>query len=93
MKRRKFLIAGLLLLCLLLVAQTVLAMSSANFALNWFTTQGGGGGKSSSANYSANVTVGQVGIGSSTSSSYSGCVGYWCGADQGGSVFLPLIMR
>jgi len=93
MKRRKVLIAGLLLLSLLLVAQTVLAMSSANFGLNWFTTQSGGGGKSSSANYSANVTVGQVGIGNSDSSSYSGCVGYWCGAEAGYSVFLPLIMR
>ena len=45
MKRRKYLIAGLLLLCLLLAAQTVLAMSSTNFGLNWFTTQTGGGGE------------------------------------------------
>ena len=75
MKRRKFLIAGLLLLCLLLVAQTVLAMSSANFGLNWFTTQSGGGGKSSSANYSANVTVGQVGIGNSDEQQLFGLCG------------------
>ncbi len=93
MKRRKVLIAGLLLLCLLLAAQTVLAMSSTNFALNWFTTQGGGGGKSSSANYSVNTTMGQVGIGNSISSSYTTCIGYWCGAEQGATVFLPLIMR
>jgi hypothetical protein len=91
MKRTTILLA---LLVFLLVAETVLAMSSTNYALNWFTPlTSGGGGPMSSTNYAVNVTIGQTAIGASTSTNYRVGLGYWYGLLPGGPVYLPLIMR
>ncbi len=61
MKRITFLMT---LVVLLLLASGALAMSSANYRLNWFTPMtGNGGDEISSANYAANFTVGQTVVG------------------------------
>lgn len=93
MKRRRLMWIGLILLCLLLVANGVLAMSSAGYKLDWFVPLTGSGSKSASTNYQANITMGQTGIGLGESAGYESCIGYWCGAAGGYQVFLPMIRR
>jgi hypothetical protein len=91
MKRITFLVS---LVVLLLLASSVLAMSSENYRLDWFTPMtGNGGGRIDSANYVANFTVGQSVIGAASSTSYEGCLGYWCGTVIEISVYLPLVVR
>jgi hypothetical protein len=71
-----------------------LAMSSANFRLEWFTPgTSGGGGPATSANYAVNLTIGQSAIGASSSTHYEGCLGYWCGVAVAYRVYLPLVVR
>ena len=94
----KRLVLLLTLAALLLLAGRVLAMSSANYRLDWFTPlTGGGGGRASSTNYAVNFTVGQSAIGASTSTNYRGCLGYWCGIAEAAAVsyriYLPLVLR
>jgi len=68
MKRTTILLTVVLLL---LLAAKVLAMSSDNYRLDWFTPlTGGGGGAAESAHYAVNFTVGQSAIGMSDSTSY-----------------------
>lgn len=71
--------AGLLaLIALLLVSSVALAMSSANFRLDWFTPLTGAGGAAlSSTNYTMNFTIGQSVIGASSSANYKSSLGYW----------------
>ncbi len=83
----------LTLAALLLLAGRALAMSSANYRLDWFTPLTGSGGAASSTNYAVNFTVGQSAIGASASTNYRGCLGYWCGAAARCRVFLPLVLR
>jgi hypothetical protein len=78
----------------LLMAGVVLAMSSANYRLDWFTPlTGGGGGEASSANYAANLTIGQAVNGVAASPSNQVCLGYWCGSEVEYSICLPIVMR
>ena len=85
---------ALLLLLLFLLASDVLAMSSTNYALNWFVPlTGSGGGAMSSTNYAVNVTIGQTVIGASTSANYGVGLGYWYGVLTGGRLYLPLMLR
>ena len=90
--KRKVILSTLAVL-LLLLTSSVLAMSSTNYRLDWFTPlTGGGGGAASSAHYAANFTVGQSAIGASTSTNYGGCLGYWCGIRKY-RVYLPLVLK
>ena len=94
MNKRKTTVLATVLLCGLLLAGSALAMSSANYRLDWFTPlTSGGGGAAGSANYAANLTVGQTAIGSASSLSYQACLGYWCGAEGQWQVYLPLVLR
>jgi hypothetical protein len=82
------------LVAVLLLAGSALAMSSTNYRLDWFTPlTGGGGGAASSDHYAINFTVGQTVIGTSDSSNYEGCLGYWCGGAAVYRIFLPLVLR
>ncbi len=84
----------LALVVVLLLAGRALAMSSANYRLDWFVPlTGGGGGPASSAHYAINFTVGQSAIGMASSSNYGGCLGYWCGAAVEYRIYLPLVLR
>jgi hypothetical protein len=77
----------------LLLAGGVLAMSSDNYRLDWFTPlTGGGGGPASSTHYAVNFTVGQSVIGIFSSANYGAGLGYWYGIGEY-RVFLPLILR
>ena len=92
-KRTLIVIAGALL-CGLLLAGVALAMDSTNYRLDWFTPlTGGGGGPASSTNYAVNLTIGQSVIGTSDSTGYNACLGYWCGTAVGHRIFLPLVLR
>ncbi len=92
-KRTLIVITGALL-CGLLLAGVALAMDSENYRLDWFTpATGGGGGPASSTNYAVNLTIGQSAIGTSDSTNYGGCLGYWCGAAVEHRVYLPLVLR
>lgn len=91
MKRAMFLLA---LAALLLLTGSVLAMSSDNYRLNWFTPlTSGGGGAAGSTNYAINFTVGQSATGTSSSTNYGGCLGYWCDATGQFRVYLPLVLK
>ncbi|MFQ6100812.1 MAG: hypothetical protein ACE5OS_06205 [Anaerolineae bacterium] len=91
-KRMIIVIAGAML-CGLLLTTVALAMSSDNYRLDWFTPlTGGGGGAVASTNYAVNFTVGQSAIGTASSASYNGCLGYWCGEFEY-RIFLPLVLR
>ena len=88
----------LTLAVLLLVAGGVLAMSSANYRLDWFTPlTGGGGGPANSTNYAANFTVGQSAIGFSASDNYTAGMGFWYGITgygiTGCRIYLPLALK
>jgi hypothetical protein len=84
----------LTLAALLLLVSSALAMSSANYRLDWFTPlTSGGGGPAGSASYASNLTVGQTAIGSASSPSYQACLGYWCGTEGQWRVYLPLIIK
>jgi hypothetical protein len=95
MKKATILI--LVVLALLVFATSALAMSSANYRLDWFTPlNSNGGGEMDSANYAANVTIGQTVIGSGSSANYRAGLGYWQGivaAVAEWFVHLPLITK
>jgi len=87
----------LILIAFLLLGGSALAMSSANYRLDWFSPLTGSGGAASSTNYAVNFTVGQSAIGASSSRSYGGCLGYWCetavAVAEGHEIHLPLLLR
>jgi hypothetical protein len=90
--KRKLTLLLTAFLCILLTGQ-VAAMSSANYRLDWFTPLTGSGGAASSANYALHVTVGQTTAGTSSSTGYEGCLGYWCGTEGGFRIYLPLTLK
>jgi len=92
--RNRLLIGLVVLLCGLVVAGHVLAMSSTNYRLDWFVPLTGSGGAASSTNYAVNFTVGQSAIGTASSTSYSGCLGFWCGATAVEyKIYLPVVLK
>ena len=93
MNKRKAMALLTALLCLLLTG-SVLAMSSDNYRLDWFTPlTSGGGGAADSTNYAINFTVGQSVTGASSSTNYGACLGYWCDAEGQFGVYLPLVLK
>ena len=92
MRRAKLFLA---LILLLLLVGSVLAMSSDNYRLDWFTPlTSGGGGAASSANYAADFTVGQMASVALSSANYRGCTGYWCrGGAEPYNLYLPVVVR
>ena len=95
--KKKAVILTLVVLALLLFTTGALAMSSANYRLDWFTPlTSNGGGEMDSANYAANITIGQSVIGSGTSANYQASLGYWQGIISAVAewfVHLPLITK
>ena len=97
MNERKTIALLVILLCVLLTG-SALAMSSANYRLDWFTPlTSGGGGAASSTNYAVNLTIGQAAIGGSSSANYAAGLGYWYGYGNGVDlpfrVYLPIIIK
>jgi hypothetical protein len=86
------LVAGVL--CCLLLAGSVLASSSTNYWLDWFTPlTSGGGGAANSTNYAINLTIGQSAIGRSSSANYGVGLGYWHGVERQFKVYLPIVVK
>jgi hypothetical protein len=85
-------IGALVILCLM--AGGALAMSSAEYRLDWFTPlTSGGGGAASSTNYAVNLTVGQAAIGGSSSANYVAGLGYWYGFELQFPLYLPIVVK
>lgn len=94
MKRRTFLPIALALLCTAMLAGGVLALSSSQYQLDWFTPlTTGGGGQASSGHYAVHLTAGQAARSALSSTHYGLCLGYWCGAGFSDWVYLPLVTR
>jgi hypothetical protein len=91
MRRATFPLA---LVAVLLLAGATLAMESDNYRLDWFAPLTSGvGGAASSSHYAVNLTVGQSAIGTSDSTTYRGCLGYWCGTAAEYKLYLPAVFR
>jgi hypothetical protein len=83
----------IVLVALFVIVNSALAMSSANYALDWYVLlTGGGGGATASANYTANFTVGQSAIGNVTSANSTVGLGYWYDVETVRVIYLPLVM-
>jgi hypothetical protein len=64
-----------------------------NYRLDWFVPSTGGGVFANSTNYAVDLTVGQAAVGDSDNTSYDICLGFWCGAEAGYLVELPMVLR
>jgi hypothetical protein len=95
MKGTRVALAGLVALLLFLLAGTVWAGSSANYAVDWSVLSGGGApAESSSGAVALNGTLGQTAIGSSAATHGSLGAGFWYGAGaRTYPVYLPILLR
>lgn len=79
-------------LFLLLAFATILsAQSGGGFDLTWSTVDGGGG-KSTSDNYALQGTAGQPDAGAMSGGNFALQGGFWAGAPDAPTLYLPLIM-
>jgi len=93
MKKRIMFVTLIIVLCLIFVGSAV-AASSDNYRIDWVIPMtGGGGGTSSSANYTASFTVGQSAVGTTESGNYQACTGFWCDLFGFFKIYLPLILK
>lgn len=94
MKKKSYLILLAIVLLTPLLAQSVNAMSSDNYAIEWYTPlNSNGGGISQSTNYAINFTIGQTTIGGSSSTNYTAGLGYWFGILLDWLIYLPILIR
>ncbi len=63
----------------LLVVSSARAMSSENYAIDWYVPLSGAGGASGSENYATQLTLGQSVIGQAESTQYRTGLGFWGG--------------
>lgn len=91
---KRILVVVCLLLLLLFLTQSVLAMSSAGYRIDWNNLVSGGGGPASSASYKMDFTVWQTGGGASSSPVYQVSLGYWAWiAKPPIKIFLPTLKK
>jgi len=92
MKFTRVLIIGTVVF--LLLTGAALAMSSANYRMDWFLAlSGAGGGAAASSGYQVNLTSAQFVVGPATSANYGTQLGYWAGVLAEYHVYLPLVLR
>jgi hypothetical protein len=60
------------------------AASMANYAIDWYSINGGGTVNASSTNYRMGASIGQSVAGAASSPSYQMGIGFWYGAGSGG---------
>ncbi len=89
MKRK---IIVLCILLILLATESVFAMSSPAYRIEWTNLLSGSGGSASSASYQVNVTVGQTVNDKSGSPLYAVQMGYWAGMIPF-EIFMPRVVR
>jgi hypothetical protein len=93
MNKKLYILFTIIFAILIVGVGIVLAMESTNYRLDWFTPlSSGGGGSSSSTNYAMNITVGQVGVDSMSSTNFETCLGFWC-ETMFSRIYLPLILK
>ncbi|MFN3307648.1 MAG: hypothetical protein ACK44E_00435 [Anaerolineales bacterium] len=80
-----------LLICILVAHFVSLAADEATPTLDW-SVIGAGGGTAQVSSFTLNSTIGQAVIGTSSVSSRSLCVGFWCN-EMFYYLFLPLVLR
>jgi hypothetical protein len=82
-----------LLLSLFIIVGTALASTTASYELSWWTVDGGGG-ESTSGNYSVNSSIGQPDTSTMSGGNYRLSGGFWGRVVEIlHDLFLPLIMR
>jgi hypothetical protein len=92
MKSKHIVAISAALVLLLLISASALAMSSPTYRLDWFVPlSGGGGGRSGSTSYGADLTIGQTAAGPSSSTGYKVGLGYWYGNISQYAIFLPVM--
>lgn len=92
-RKRLFIVFCVLLACLFLIGGAY-AMSSPNYALDWYTPMNSsGGGECASTNYTAEFTVGQTAVGRTGSPGHRAHFGYWVDEVTRWMLQLPLLMR
>jgi hypothetical protein len=93
-KRTKTGIALLALVTLLLLAGAAWAAAPADYTLDWWTVDGGGGTwADTGGQYVLNGTSGQPDANVWAGSGYTLNGGFWLGAVEEYRVFLPLVLR
>lgn len=84
----------LILMIFLVLTNSVMAMSSPNFEIDWMVPLSGGGGPASSTNYAIHLTIGQTATGLAQSANFRTGWGFWHGIREAiWELFLPLIQR
>jgi hypothetical protein len=64
------------------------------YSLTWFNVGQAQGGNAVSANYKADITIGQMAVGQAASASHLVCIGFQCVANASqSSIYLPSVMR
>ena len=96
MKNRKVLtIVTLVVLLLLLIGGTTAmigAQSGDGYDLSWWTADGGGG-VSTGGEYTLQGTAGQADAGTLSGGDYELAGGFWAGAEERATVYVPLVTR
>jgi hypothetical protein len=84
------LLVGLLLLLSAFVGLSGVGLESGAVSINW-SVIGGGGTQVHSTPYSLDSTIGQAVVGTTADTALELCSGFWCGAQVGYRVYLPLM--
>ncbi|TKJ30054.1 MAG: hypothetical protein CEE40_06545 [Chloroflexi bacterium B3_Chlor] len=92
MNKRILAATAILVVATSIVVGVAVAQVSANYDLSWHVI-GGGGTRSTSANYVAMGTIGQAAVGMISGASHEVCAGFWCGAGEKCRIYLPLMLR
>jgi len=79
-------------IALLLLAVLFALPASAQFSIDWFTFDGGGG-TSTGGVYTVSGTIGQPDAGAMSGGSYSLAGGFWGGAAAQYKIYLPVVLR
>jgi hypothetical protein len=74
------------------VVGPVLAQVSAEYDLSWHVIAGGGG-RMGGGQHALQGTAGQTVTGPAVGGSHALCSGFWCGAEMGYRIYLPVVLR
>ena len=90
---REGIVLATMLVLSLLLSTIALASPLQDYAISWWTVDGGGGTFSTGGDYSLGGTVGQTDGGVLEGGEYRLDGGFWGGATARYTVFLPLVLR
>jgi len=90
--RRSGRVLAAVLFISLLLSAIALASTAQNYAIAWWTTDGGGG-TSMGGSYALMGAIGQPDAGAMSGGSYTLAGGFWGGVTTQYRTYLPLVMR